>query len=69
MNILKKIGLVNKILKAYKSLKEIKDNNKNYSNDVKDGFEMIKKGAEKIAVAIPRYKELYLDIAEALKNA
>lgn len=66
MNLFKKIGLANRILKAHKSLKELVEANKN--NDVKEGFDLIKKGAEKIANAIPRYKELYLEILEVLQN-
>lgn len=66
-NFLKKLSLANRILRAVKSLKELVNANK--SKDVKEGFELIQKGAEKIANAIPRYKELYLEILEVLKNA
>lgn len=66
-NFLKKLSLANRILRAVKSLKELVNANKN--KDVKEGFELIQKGAEKIANAIPRYKELYLEILEVLKNA
>ena len=66
-NFLKKLSLANRILRAAKSLKELVNANK--SDEVKEGFKLIQKGAEKIADAIPRYKELYLEILEVLKNA
>lgn len=69
MFIFKKIALANRILNAYKNLKEIAENNKNCSSDVKEGFELIKKGAEKVVNSIPKYKTLYLEIVEVLKNA
>ena len=69
MNIFKKVIRINRILKAYKGLKELAENNKNYSDDVKAGFDLIKQGAEKLVNTVPALKEAYLDAVEILKDA
>lgn len=68
MFILKKLSLANRILKAYKRVKELLDNNKNYSDDVKEAFDLYKQGSEKIISIVPSLKDLYLEILDVLKN-
>ena len=68
MKLFKRLSLVNKILKAYKNIKKLLDNNKNYSNEVKEAFELYRQASEKIVKVCPSYKELYLDILEELHN-
>ena len=65
----KKLSLANRILKAYKRLKELIENNKNYSDEVKGAFDLYKQGSEKLVKIIPSLKDLYLEILDVLKNS
>lgn len=69
MFLIKKITLANRIIKVYKRLKELIENNKNYSDEVKAAFDLYKQGSEKLIKIIPSLKDLYNEILDVLKNS
>lgn len=68
MKLFKRISVANRIIKAYKRLSALLEDNQVYSEEVKEAFKLFKEGADKIVRVFPNYGDLYDKIVEVLKD-
>ena len=67
MNIFKKISLINKINRAIKQAKLIREKNSQLADDLEKALLNLKADFEVLTGLLPALKNIYIDIKELLK--
>lgn len=68
MNFFKKISLANRVLTAYKGVKELAETNKGKGEEVKKILDNLKADFEALLALLPFLKDLFNEVKELLKN-